>query len=117
MAKQRIMKFRARTGKVYDVIEQILGGFVDRLDYMTRKHPQVSVSHMTIRLPIQAETHGAQAIGTAVTLLRQELKKKKYGQSGWMGSRNQGRERALQPRIYVGSVIYPERDQNRKKVR
>ena len=106
MAKQKIMKFRARTGKVYDVIEQILGGFVDRLDYMTRKHPQVSVSHMTIRLPIQAETNGAQAIGTAVTLLRQELKKRNMdSQAGWVREIKDGKEHFHLGFMWVPSYI------------
>ena len=108
MAKQKIMKFRGRTGKVYDVIEQILGGFVDRLDYMTRKHPQVSVSHMTIRLPIQAETHGAQAIGTAVTLLRRELKREgTESQAGWVREIKDGREH-----FHLGFIWVPSRIQS-----
>ena len=108
MAKQKIVKFRGRTGKVYDVIAQVLEGFVDRLDYMTRKHPQVSVSHMTIRLPIQAETHGAQAIGTAVTLLRQELKKKDIAsQAGWVREIKDGREH-----FHLGFLWVPSRIQS-----
>ena len=106
MAKQKIMKFRARTGKVYDVIDQILGGFVDRLDYMTRKYPQVSVSHMTIRLPVQAETNGAQAIGTAVTLLRQELKKRNMdSQAGWVREIKDGKEHFHLGFMWVPSCI------------
>lgn len=106
MAKQKIIKIRSRTGKVYDVVEQILGGFVDRLDYMSQRHSQVSVSHMTIRLPIQAETNGAQAIGTAVTLLRQELKKRNMeSQAGWVREIKDGREHFHLGFMWVPSFI------------
>ena len=106
MAKQKIVKFRARSGKVYDVIEQILGGFVERLNYLTRKHLHVSVSHMTIRLPIQAETNGAEAIGTAVTILRQELKKKNMAsQAGWVREIKDGREHFHLGFMWVPSCI------------
>ena len=108
MSRQKIIKFHAKWGKSYDIIDQIMAGFSARLDYLTEKHAQVSVSHMTIQIPIQAETTAAQTIGASVTLLRRKLKGMgAESQAGWVREIKNNKEH-----FHLGIIWNSEKFQN-----
>ena len=85
MPRQRIIPFQASPAQSKRfVIEQILTGFVQRLDFLIDRHSQVSVCHLTITLPMQSEI-AAKIIGQSISLLRKKLKTLNIeSQAGWV---------------------------------
>ena len=85
MPRQRIIKYHpSPTQSPRFVIEQILTGFVQRLDYLTDRHSQVSVCHLTVTLPIKSE-NTAKIVGQSISLLRRKLKAMEIeSQAGWV---------------------------------
>ena len=85
MPRQRIIPFQASPAQSKRlVIEQILTEFVQRLDYLTDRHSQVSVCHLTVTLPIKSE-NTAKIVGQSISLLRKKLKTLNIGsQAGWV---------------------------------
>ncbi|MBO7327987.1 MAG: inovirus-type Gp2 protein [Lentisphaeria bacterium] len=85
MPRQRIIPFQASPAQSKRlVIEQILTGFVQRLDHLTARHFQVSVCHLTITLPVQSEI-AAKIVGQSISLLRRKLKAMEIeSQAGWV---------------------------------
>ena len=74
MPRQRIITFQpSPTHSPRIVIEQILTGFTQRLDYLTDRHSQVSVCHLTVTLPVKSSI-AATIIGQSISLLRRRLK-------------------------------------------
>ena len=85
MPRQRIIQFRpSPTHPPRIVIEQILTGFIQRLNYLTDRHSQVSVCHLTINIPAKSEL-AAKFIGQSISLLRRKLKAMEIeSQAGWV---------------------------------
>ena len=85
MPRQRIIQFRpSPTHPPRIVIEQILTGFIQRLNYLTDRHSQVSVCHLTINIPAKSEL-AAKFIGQSISLLRKQLKALGIdSQAGWV---------------------------------
>ena len=85
MPRQRIIKYHpSPTQSPRFVIEQILNGFIKRLDYLTDRHSQVSVCHLTVTLPIKSE-NTAKIVGQSISLLRRKLKAMEIeSQAGWV---------------------------------
>lgn len=85
MPRQRIIPFRPfPTQPLRPVIEQILTGFIKRLDYLTARHSQVSVCHLTVTLPVESES-AAKIVGQSISLLRKKLKTIGIeSQAGWV---------------------------------
>lgn len=85
MPRQRIISFRpSPTHPPRIVIEQILSGFIRRLDYLTERHSQVSVCHLTVTLPVKSAI-AATIIGQSISLLRRRLKLLgTESQAGWV---------------------------------
>ena len=85
MPRQRIIQFRP--SPIYPpriVIEQILSGFIRRLDYLTVRHSQVSVCHLTVTLPVKSAI-AATIIGQSISFLRRRLKLLgTESQAGWV---------------------------------
>ena len=86
MPRQRIIPYQTSPYKPpYLLIEQILNGFIKRVDYMSGKYAQVSVCHMTISLPITPDTVAAKVVGLCLTYLRRKLKNMGIdSQAGWV---------------------------------
>jgi hypothetical protein len=86
MPRQRIIKFQTSPGKQpYLIIEQILDGFIKRVNYLSDKYSQISVCHMTISLPITPDTVAAKVVGICLTCLRKKLKYMGMeSQCGWV---------------------------------
>ena len=84
MPRQRIITFQpSATHPPRIVIEQILTGFTQRLDYLTDRHSQVSVCHLTVTLPVKSSI-AATIIGQSISLLRRRLKLLgTESQAGW----------------------------------
>ena len=86
MPRQRIIPFQsspAHSQRI--VIEQILNGFIKRLDYLTDNHAQVSVCHLTLNLPPIEGIAGSRVVGACLTLLRRKLKRMGIeSQAGWV---------------------------------
>lgn len=93
MPKQRIIKFQpSPTQSPRFVIEQILNGFIQRIDYLTDRYSQVSVCHLTVTLPIKSEIT-AKIVGQSISLLRKKLKFKGIeSQAGWVREVASGKE-------------------------
>ena len=85
MTRQRIISFRpSSTHPFRIVIEQILTGFIQRLDYLTDSHSQISVCHLTVTIPIKSEC-AAKFIGQSLSSLRKNLKALHIdSQAGWV---------------------------------
>lgn len=85
MPRQRIIKYHpSPTQSPRFVIEQILNGFIKRFDYLTDRHSQVSVCHLTVTLPIKSE-NTAKIVGQSISLLRRKLKAMEIeSQAGWV---------------------------------
>ena len=85
MPRQRIIKYHpSPTQSPRFVIEQILTGFIKRLDYLTDCHSQISVCHLTVTLPIKSE-NTAKLVGQSISLLRRKLKAMEIeSQAGWV---------------------------------
>ena len=85
MPRQRIIKYHpSPTQSPRFVIEQILTGFIKRLDYLTDCHSQISVCHLTVTLPIKSE-NTAKIVGQSISLLRRKLKAMEIeSQAGWV---------------------------------
>ena len=85
MPRQRIIKYHpSPTQYPRFVIEQILNGFIKRFDYLTDRHSQVSVCHLTVTLPIKSE-NTAKIVGQSISLLRKKLKTLNIeSQAGWV---------------------------------
>ena len=85
MPRQRIIPFQsspAHSQRI--VIEQILNGFIKRLDYLTDCHSQISVCHMTVSIPAKSEC-AAKFIGQSLSSLRKNLKALHIdSQAGWV---------------------------------
>ena len=82
MPRQRIIKSPYQSTRF--VIEQILTGFIQRLDYLTVRHSQVSVCHLTIAIPAKSEC-SAKFIGQSLSFLRKKLKTLNIeSQAGWV---------------------------------
>ena len=86
MPRQKIVTFQpSPTHPPRIVIEQILDGFIQRLDYLTDRHSQVSVCHFTLYLPITKDTVGSHFAGMCLTLVRRKLKSMGIeSQAGWV---------------------------------
>ena len=85
MPRQRIIKYHpSPTQSPRFVIEQILTGFIKRLDYLTDCHSQISVCHMTVSIPAKSEC-AAKFIGQSLSSLRKNLKALHIdSQAGWV---------------------------------
>lgn len=85
MPRQRIISFRpSPTHPPRIVIEQILKGFIQRLDYLIDRHSQISVCHLTVTIPIKSE-YSAKFIGQSLSCLRKKLKTLYIdSQAGWV---------------------------------
>ena len=85
MPRQKIVTFQpSPTHPPRIVIEQILNGFIQRLDYLIDRHSQVSFSHLTVTIPVKSEI-AAKIVGQSISLLRKKLKTLNIGsQAGWV---------------------------------
>ena len=85
MPRQRIIPFRPfPTQPPRPIIEQILTGFIKRLDFLTDRHNQVSICHLTVTLPVESEST-AKIVGQSISLLRKKLKAIGIeSQAGWV---------------------------------
>ena len=82
MPRQKIIQSPYQSSRF--VIEQILTGFIRRLDYLTELHSQVSVCHLTITIPAKSE-YSAKFIGQSLSCLRKKLKTLYIdSQAGWV---------------------------------
>lgn len=82
MPRQKIIQSPYQSSRF--VIEQILTGFIRRLDYLTELHSQVSVCHFTITIPAKSE-YSAKFIGQSLSCLRKKLKTlHSDSQTGWV---------------------------------
>ena len=85
MPRQKIIRFQpSPTQPQRLVIDQILTGFIPRLDFLIDRHSQVSVCHLTVTLPIKSE-NTAKIVGQSISLLRRKLKAMEIeSQAGWV---------------------------------
>ena len=85
MPRQRIITFQpSPTHPPRIIIEQILNGFIQRLDYLIDRHSQVSVSHLTVTIPVKSEI-AARFVGQSISFLRKQLKVMGIdSQAGWV---------------------------------
>lgn len=82
MPRQRIIQSPYQSSRL--LIEQILNGFILRLDYLTEHYAQVSICHLTVIIPIKSEL-AATFIGQCISLLRKQLKALGIdSQAGWV---------------------------------
>ena len=82
MPRQKIIQSPYQSSRF--VIEQILTGFIRRLDHLTDRHSQVSVCHFTITIPAKSE-YSAKFIGQSLSFLRKKLKTLNIeSQAGWV---------------------------------
>lgn len=114
MSRQRIIRYQTSPFRhPHILIEQIFNGFIKRVDYLSSKHSQISVSHMTLNLPITKNTVGAKVVGLCLTNMRRKLKKMGIeSQAGWV------REESLKEHehFHVGFIWDSSKIQNATQI-